>query len=280
LKIKPIHLVITGLIAVALIYFFGKTTPPIAQQSAVMDSGHAGNQPQSTVNIDLHEIEADAKKKLPNSTVQLIDSLNNQLAKNPSDINVLKTLSQTWQKAGSKIIVAEYAHKIAEKTNKPADYALAGDKLVIAFENASDSNLSKSLADEAFDVLQHAIELDTNNIDNKVNLAAILMESRNQVMEGVPILKDAVKKMPEHLKANFILAKFAVVSGQYDKAITRLIMLNSKYPDYTDAYLVLAKAYTAKGEMMKAKATLQTCQKHLTDAQAKAEVQQMIEKFN
>ena len=140
--------------------------------------------------------------------------------------------------------------------------------------------MAKALSDDAFNTLQKAIELDTNNIDNKVNMAAMLMEGRKQVMDGVPILLSIVKKSPNHLKANFILAKFAVISGQNDKAIARLEKLITLYPDYTDAYLVMAKAYTAKGDMMKAKATLQTCQKHLKDAQAKAEVQQMIEKFN
>jgi predicted Zn-dependent protease len=185
-----------------------------------------------------------------------------------------------WQMAGSKIITAEYAKQLAETTHNATDYAQAGDLLVTAFENAADSTLSKSIANDAFSTLQRAIELDTNNIDNKVNMAATLMESRGQVMDGVPILLGIVKKTPNHLKANFILAKFAVVSGQNDKAIVRLNRLIALYPDYTDAYLVMAKAYTAKGDMMKAKTTLLTCQQHLNNAQAKAEVQQMIEKLN
>ncbi len=278
MKIKPPYLVVAGLLLITVIYFLGRTTAPKKNETAM--SGHVGMPVQSVSAVDLEAIIAQAKNNLKPDKAIKIDSLTNQFKNSNNKTVVLQQLINAWKLSGSKIITAEYAKQLAENTNNASDYATAGDLLVTAFENAADSTMAKALSDDAFNTLQKAIELDTNNIDNRVNMAATLMEGRKQIMDGVPILLEIVKKSPNHLKANFILAKFAVVSGQNDKAIARLDKIIALYPDYTDAYLVMAKAYTAKGEMMKAKATLQTCEKHLKDAQAKAEVQQMIEKFN
>ncbi|MEY4875335.1 MAG: hypothetical protein RL708_484 [Bacteroidota bacterium] len=282
MNIKPFHLVLLGIALIALLFFFSKTKGP---EKPIAEDGHTNsstkNEAASTV--DYNSFIAEAKKNISADKVRTIDSFEKQLA-NATSIDVKKEVTQqlitTWKAAGSKIITAEYAKQLAYLTQQPKDYAQAGDYLVIAFETAADSTLSKQLGNEAFEVLQKAIETDTTNIDNKVNMAACLMESRNQIMDGVPILLEIVKKSPNHLKANFILAKFAVVSGQYDKAITRLERLISNNPTYTDAYLVLANAYSSKGDAQKAKATLQKCQQQTTDVRVKTELNKLIKQFN
>ncbi len=280
MKIKPIHLVIGGAILVAAIYFFAKTTAPV--KTDFVAGGHPMPEAKPAMTLDLSNIIAQAKNNLQPSQSKMVDSLSQQLstANAAEKIILLKKLIAVWQQNGSKIISAEYTKQLAEATSQPSDFANAGAMLTDAFENAADSNLRKSLCDEAFGTLQRAIELDTNNIDNKVNMAALLMEGKGQVMDGVPILLGIVKKSPNNLKANFVLAKFAVVSGQFDKAIIRLKKIISLNPTYTDAYLTLANAYAQKGEMANAKATLQQCEQHLQDEKAKAEVKKLIEKFN
>ncbi len=280
MKIKPIHLIVGGAILVAAIYFFAKTTAPV--KTDFVAGGHPMPESKPTMALDLSNIITQAKINLQPSQSKNIDSLSQQLstANSAQKIILLKKLIAVWQQNGSKIISAEYTKQLAEATSQPSDFANAGAMLTDAFENAADSNMRKSLCDEAFSTLQRAIELDTNNIDNKVNMAALLMEGRGQVMDGVPILLGIVKKSPNNLKANFVLAKFAVVSGQFDKAIIRLKKIISLNPTYTDAYLTLANAYAQKGEMANAKATLQQCEQHLQDEKAKAEVKKLIEKFN
>lgn len=282
MKLKPLYLIVAGIALIAIIYFLGKTNGP---EKNMAEEGHnnAAQKPLPKNNIDFTAFIAEAKKHIDADKLKVIDTLDRQLAATTDatkKTELTRNLMAAWKNAGSKIITAEYSRQLAELSQQPSDYAKAGDLLVTAFETAADTNLSKQLVDAAFSTLQKAIELDTNNIDNKVNMAACLMEGRNQIMDGVPILLEIVKKSPNHLKANFILAKFAVVSGQYDKAITRLEKLISKNPTYTDAYLVLANAYASKGEASKAKATLQKCQQHTTDAQIKSEVDKLIKQFN
>ena len=279
MKIKPLHLAIAGIALIAAICFLGKTTAPAKKDELV--GGHVVPVAKPTFEaINLNELTQKAKANLSKLNLQKIDSLTAQLSSSNDKAAVLQKLINAWKAANSKIITALYAKQLAETTHQPIDYANAGAMLTDAFENCADSNLSKPLCEEAYNTLQQAIELDTNNIDNKVNLAAILMEGKNQVMGGVPILLSIVKKSPNHLKANFILAKFAVVSGQFDKAITRLEKIISLNPAYTDAYLVLANAYAQKGERVKAQSTLKQCQQHISDATAKAEINKLIEKFN
>jgi lipopolysaccharide biosynthesis regulator YciM len=282
LKIQPIYLAIAGVLLVVVIFFFGKMNGPT---NDITKSEHANKTATATntSSIDFDAIILKAKKSIAPATINQLDSLEKKLpsASNQNEkIIILNNLIKIWQHEGSKIITANYANQLAELTQSPSDYAKAGNYLVIAFETAADSTLQKPLIDMAFGTLQKAIKADSNNIENFVNMGACLMEGRNQVMDGVLILKDVVKKSPNHLKANFILAKFAVVSGQYDKAIIRLEKLISNNPTYTDAYLVLANAYASKGEALKAKQTLQNCQRHTTDAQVKIELDQLIKQFN
>jgi lipopolysaccharide biosynthesis regulator YciM len=282
LKIQPIYLAITGVLLVVVIFFFGKMNGPA---NGITKSEHA-NTTATTNNtsiIDFDAIIIKAKKSIAPATINQLDSLEKKLpsvSNQNEKIIILNNLIKIWQQEGSKIITANYANQLAELTKTPNDYAKAGNYLVIAFETAADSTLQKPLIDMAFITLQKAIKSDSNNIENLANMGACLMEGRNQVMDGVLILKDVVKKSPNHLKANFILAKFAVVSGQYDKAIIRLEKLISNYPTYTDAYLVLANAYASKGETLKAKQILQNCQRQTTDAQVKTELDQLIKQFN
>jgi tetratricopeptide (TPR) repeat protein len=282
LKIKPLHLIVFGIALIAILFYLGKTK---GTEKATAEEGHTNTTQKPAIEnkIDFTAFIAQAKKNIDANKLKAIDTLEKQLAAQTDaakKIELTHNLAEAWKNAGSKIITAEYARQFAELTQQPKDYAIAGDLLVTAFETAADTNLSKQLVDAAFGTLQKAIELDSSNIDNKVNMAACLMEGRNQIMDGVPILLEIVKKSPNHLKANFILAKFAVVSGQYDKAITRLEKLISNNPTYTDAYLVLANAYASKGEAKKAKATLQNCQQHSTDARMKTEIDKLIKQFN
>jgi tetratricopeptide (TPR) repeat protein len=285
LNIKPFHLALLGITLIALLFFFAKTKGP---NKPITEEGHTAKASTNAAHIstiDYNKFIAEAKKNISADKVKMIDSFEHQLANTnttavSNKILITQQLIAAWKAAGSKIITAQYAKQLANLTQQPKDYAQAGDYLVTAFETAADSTLSIQLGNEAFEVLQKAIETDSTNIDNKVNMAACLMESRHQIMDGVPILLEIVKKSPNHLKANFILAKFAVVSGQYDKAIIRLERLIANNPSYTDAYLVLANAYSSKGDVQKAKITLQQCQQHTTDARIKTELNKLIKQFN
>jgi predicted Zn-dependent protease len=277
-KIKPVHLIVLGVILIGVIYFFGKMTSPVSKNQTA--DGHANSTQQAASGINLEQIIQQAKSNLSLSEQAKIDSLTDLMKKFSSNPSYIKQLKDTWEKAGSKIITAEYAKQLAEMTQKPADFAEAGNLLVDAFENAADSSLVKPLSDDAFSTLQKAIELDTNNIDNKVNLAAVLMEARNNVMEGVQILLSVTKKFPEHLKANLILAKFATISGQYDKAIARANTVIKVAPQDVNGYMILSRALMAKGEMKEARNVLLKAEQNITDNQAKTEIEKIVQQIN
>lgn len=272
MKIKPVLLVCTAVLLAIGLYYGVSTQNSEKKQSAFA--------PAVNSTIDLQGIIASAKTQIDKKYLPTITQLEGQLssARNPEQkAATLHSLINVWDSAGATIISAEYYAQIAKTSGTAKDYAVASENLVAAFQSAADSGLSKMLANEALEVCKRAIELDSTNDENKVNLAICLMEGKNDVMSGVQILVPFAKKNPNHLKANFILGKFAVVSGQYDKAVVRLEKVISIDKHYTAAYIILSQAYLKMGNKDKAMATLKNCKANLADETARAEVQQMID---
>ncbi len=274
LKIKP-FLLVGGIAVLGIIIYFGlSTTPPAGSEKAAPFKQAAGIDLAALINKAKSQID---KKYLPQ--IVLLESELSASRNADQKAQVYKKMVAVWDSAGAKIISAEYAASVARITDQAKDYSFAGEKLITAMQNASDSSMAHALSEESFKVLQRAIELDTTNDDNKVNMAICLMEGKTDVMSGVKILLPLVKKNPNHLKANYILGKFAVVSGQYEKAIARLEKVINLDKHFTSAYIVLSQAYIKMGNKTKAMETLKECKKNLDDLQAKAELQKMIEQL-
>jgi tetratricopeptide (TPR) repeat protein len=67
-------------------------------------------------------------------------------------------------------------------------------------------------------------------------------------MQGVQVLMGIVKEEPRHLKAHSHLAKLAIESKQFPKAIQRFKNLLEWYPGLGEAYLGLGEAYYRSGQ--------------------------------
>jgi lipopolysaccharide biosynthesis regulator YciM len=274
LKIRPLHLVIIAFVLLLVIVFLVPTyiiKPSQNEQTA------------SNSKTDLLKtLSESAKTKIDSKWNNKISILENKLtnARSSDKMQILLDLQQTWDSAGSRIITAEYSRLYALESKIPVDYAIAGNLLVEAYRSAADSEVAVVLADEAYAMCKMAQEADSANIDNKVNLAICLIENKGEVMQGVQILLGIVKKTPNHLKANFILGKFAAVSKQWDKSIARLQKVISLDKGYTEAYLELAKAYRGKGQIDLAKKTLIDCKATLKDLEARNEIQVLINNIN
>jgi cytochrome c-type biogenesis protein CcmH/NrfG len=66
------------------------------------------------------------------------------------------------------------------------------------------------------------------------------------------MIRQVVEKDSTNIYAQMMLAKGSLVSGQYDKAITRLQTINRMQPDNPEAILMLADVSERTGDKVKA----------------------------
>jgi cytochrome c-type biogenesis protein CcmH/NrfG len=103
------------------------------------------------------------------------------------------------------------------------------------------------------------------------------MEGGSSPMQGVTILLDIVRKDSTNVDALLMLGRFGIVSGQYDKAISRLEKIIYLQPQNSEAWLLMAEAYNGKGDKSKAIEMLERCKRTVTNPDAKREIDKYIE---
>ena len=230
--------------------------------------------------IDLDALSKSAKTQIDTRYIASLDRLEAELKAGKRDeVSIYKDLASVWDSAGASILSAEYYNRIANKTQQEVDFRQAADRLIDVMHRAADSSMAKALFEDAYTASRKAYELDSASLDNQTNLGACIMEQGTEVMSGVKLLLGVVKKDPNHLKANFILAKFAVLSGQVDKAKARLEHLLNLDKHNINVYLLLAETYNRMGQRSKAIETLRTCVLEIKDEKGKKEIQQYIEQL-
>lgn len=272
MKIKPILLLAGSFVLVIVLYFYLDTQAPKASMPAMAK--------RSGSLIDLDALSKSARTQIDARYVASLDKLEADLKAGKGDeVLIYKELAAVWDSAGASILAAEYYNRIALKTGQEPDYRAAADRLIDVMHRAADSVMAKALFEDAYASARKAYELDSTSLDNQTNLGACIMEQGAEVMTGVKLLLGVVKKEPNHLKANFILAKFALLSGQVDKAKTRLEHLLSLDKHNVNVYLLLAETYNRMGERSKAIETLQACVLEIKDEKGKQEIKSYIEQL-
>jgi len=93
-------------------------------------------------------------------------------------------------------------------------------------------------------------------------------------MEGLKMIMDVTKKDSTNIYAQMMLVQGALISGQFDKAITRLQSVNRMQPDNIEAILMLADLYERNND----KATAISWYKKSLPFIKKADLKEVIEK--
>ena len=108
--------------------------------------------------------------------------------------------------------------------------------------------------EQAVALFEKAIELYPANDDLKVGLGSCYIFGKGrtgkpeETMKGIQQLLGVVRKDSNNMKAQMMLGVGGYVSGQYDKAIDRLLKVVNTQPDNLEAIAFLADTYAAKGD--------------------------------
>lgn len=176
--------------------------------------------------------------------------------------DVLKKLSGFWHNASNDAIAAHYARQIAEIEKTDEAWEIAGANFFLALQQTQDKNLRDFCFKGAVDAFQNALSINPKRIEHKVNLALCYAENPppDNPMKAAMMLLDLDKANPQNSVVNFQLARLAVRTGQFEKAIKRLeeVVLKND-PNNRRAQCLAAEAYAGVGNQQKAEEFAKKC---------------------
>ncbi len=189
------------------------------------------------------------------------DSLINLFENNTDSITKIKSLSSIidfFNNTQNPELASLYVFKKAKIIKNANSWEICGDNFIQLFSDPKlDTLLIKDISNKATYSFEQSYSLDSSKLSTKLKLAQSYMELQNEPMKGVQILLAIVQKDSMNTEANLILAKFGLVSGQYDKVEQRLKKVLYLQPKNIDALLMRAEMYAQTNRKDNAKKDLQ-----------------------
>lgn len=107
---------------------------------------------------------------------------------------------------------------------------------------------------QAKDLYERSLKINPNNDSTKVGLGACYLFGNisTNPMEGIALIREVVQRDSANVYAQLTLVKASILSGQFDKGITRLQTVIRIEPQNIEAHLLLADLYERTGEKKEA----------------------------
>jgi tetratricopeptide (TPR) repeat protein len=281
LRIKQVLLFVTGVLMVALLFFFGVTKPPV-KPVAISPPGMGGGTNAGVTMVDFSTILEKAKGILNNDQRNSIESLELELKKVHGDKEkaaMLESIGDSWEKTGNVLVAGRYFYDASSITSNKNTLEKAANLFYSGFPTTTDSLAKTFGAQEGIKAYQQLAKIDSTNSEYPIREAVCYIDGFGQVMPGVLLLKKVEQKDPDNKEMNLILGRLAVVSGQYDKAIARLEKVTRLDPTNAEAYFHLAEAYRAVGRKEDAIKSLEVCKTLVKDPAFASQIDSYIKQI-
>jgi len=241
----------TGLLVVALLFLFGRTTEPKKPMEAGMPA-------QAAKTFDVQQFISKAKASLTPTQSIYLSKLENGISRGDvpaQQVVAFQGLAAFWK--DSMRMFEPYAFYISEAAkldNSEKNLTFAAQLFLENLRGESDEAKLNWETTEAIGLFEKAIQLNPTNDDLRIGLGSCYVYGKGRsgdpqaTMKGIQELLSVVRKDSNNMKAQMVLGIGGYVSGQYDKAIDRLKKVISKEPNNMEAIAFLADTYAAKGD--------------------------------
>ncbi len=271
-----IVLIVSCILLLFGLYFFGTTVKHDKTKPTTSSGGDLEN-------FDINAFLERDKQRLMLIPKDSINDLEEKLSKaktSAEKVNISEQIVNIWENNNKFASASEIRRRIAQSDSTAERWFEAGDAMFNAFKITPDSAVNAYLLRESQIALEHAVNLDTNNLDYAIRLAETHVDGTNNVMAGVTLLLDVVKKDPENNGANLILGRLSIISGQYEKAFQRLNGILERDPNNAEAMFYIAGAYEGTGQKDKAREYFERCKTLVKNPAFRAEIDKYLEKLN
>jgi tetratricopeptide (TPR) repeat protein len=245
-----------GLVVLIVFYFFGNTVPPL-KKSASGDSTARISQ-----SIDIKTILDADKSKLTPHQLATVNRLENSVIRgNVKDqqIEADRELALYWKDSVENgfLAYAYYTGELAKLENSEKSLTFAAQLFLNTLRSQDNPALRSWMAGESRDLFERAAQLNPDNDSTKIGLGATYIFGGSgepmEVMKGVQSILAVIQKDSLNMYAQLMLGLGGIESGQYDKAIPRLLKVVHYDPGNLEAVLSLAEAYEKSGNTAAAK---------------------------
>jgi tetratricopeptide (TPR) repeat protein len=233
----------TAIFLVAVIYFFGRTTP-LKTNSKSNSSGQpaeSGNITDTILNMAKNQLKPDQLTRI-NSLEQSVS------AESPKDqrLKALHQLAHFWKDStGFFLPYAFYEGETARLENSENSLTFAARLFLENLQQEQSLDFRRWEALQAKDLFERSLIINPNNDSAKIGLGACYLFGNISAapMEGISKIREVLDKDSTNVYGQMMLVKGSLMSGQYDKAISRLELINRLQPNSLEAILLLADTY-------------------------------------
>jgi tetratricopeptide (TPR) repeat protein len=275
LKKQQLILVGSGVGLLCLIYFFGNTIPPKKNPGTVAAA-------TGTKEISINTILEASRQQLSPAQQAAVAQLETAVVRGDvkeQQIKVYKQLAGFWKDSAHLLLpYAYYSAQAAKLENSQKSLTFAAQFFLEGIRRQENPDLQRWMATEAKELFESALKIDPNNDSLKVGLgSSILFGNLGEgPMEGIKKIREVAEKDPENMYAQFMLGLGGMISGQYDKAIDRLLKVVQHQPDNVEVILMLADAYEQQKDKANAVKWYKEGKKHIDNAGVIKEIDERI----
>ncbi|MEO5944009.1 MAG: tetratricopeptide repeat protein [Ferruginibacter sp.] len=251
---KQIILAAAGIVVVASLFIFGRTSEPKKPMPVSMEK------PASS--FDVEHFITDAKSSLTPSQAILVSKLENSISRGDVAAQAVKanfSLADFWKDSAKQFVpYAFYISQASKLDNSEKNLTFAAQLFLETLRQEHDEAKLNWETTEAIELFEKALQLDPDNDDLKIGLGSCYIYGKGkngdpqETMKGIQQLLSVVRKDSNNMKAQFVLGVGGAVSGQYDKAIERLNKVVAAQPNNLEAIVFLADTYAASGNKAEA----------------------------
>jgi tetratricopeptide (TPR) repeat protein len=250
---KQILLAAAALLLTASLFFFGRT---VAKKDKTAATAAASKNTVPT--FDIAHYITDEKQKLTAQQLLTLGKLENSVTRGDvltQQINANNQLAAFWRDSVRSFEPYVYYLSAAAKLdNSEKNLTFAAQLILDNLRGEQEPSKLNWKTTEAIQLFEQAIKLNPESDDLKIGLGSCYIFGKGrtvnpqETMTGIQQLLAVVRKDSANMKAQLVLGIGGALSGQYDKAIDRLVKVVKAQPDNLEAVAYLADAYAGKGD--------------------------------
>ena len=270
-----------SVLIVVVLFRFGRIVPdkkPVQIQQP-------GTQTNVTP-ITIDTILALAKKELTIEQVVRLNTLENSISRGDvkeQKLRIYHQLSHFWgDSAGIFEPYVWYEAEVARLENSEKNLTFVARLFLDNLQTDAVLQRRQWKALQAKDLFERSLKINPDNDSSKVGLGAcyVFGDISAMPMEGIAKIRQVADKDSTNVYAQLMLAKGSVRSGQYDKAVARLLTVNRIQPSNIEALLVLADVYERIGEAKNAIHWYQESLQYVDRKDVKGEIEKRIKELS
>jgi tetratricopeptide (TPR) repeat protein len=270
---------------VTVIFIFGKTVPS-KKIVASANNQQGDKMPDVPAGISTDTILAMAKKQLRPEQIVRLNTLEHSISRGDvkdQQIRVYHQLARFWSDSANIFApFAWYEAEAARLENSEKSLTFAARLFLDNLQKDDDEQQKQWKALQAKDLFERSLKINPDNDSSKVGLGACYLfgDISAAPMVGITKIREVVEKDSSNIYAQMMLIQGLLLSGQYDKAISRLQLVNRMEPDNVEAIFLLADTYDRTNDKANAIVWYNKSLAYVKRSDARAEVEKRIKELS